>query len=144
MRGYCLIKIQLRPEFCIALAAVILFLPFPWVFGWMMSVAIHEFGHYVCLRILNIDVFRVCVGLKGVSMLTAAMSERQELVCALSGPIASFLLFLVCKWLTPMAICAGFHCLFNLIPIPPMDGGRVLACIRRMRKQKKLLAKEAK
>ena len=144
MRGYCLIKIHLRPDFCIALAVVFMLLPLPWVFGWAIAVAIHELGHYACLRILKINVYGVIVGLTGVNMLTDPMPDRQELLCALAGPVASFLLIFLYKWLMPMAVCAGFHCLFNLIPIPPMDGGRALGCFRRLRKEKKLLAKEAK
>ena len=144
MRGYCLIKIQFRPDFCIALAVVFLLLPLPWVFGWLLAVTVHELGHYACLRILKVQVYCMRIGMNGAKMLTAPMTDGQELLCALAGPASGLLLVFFYKWLMPMAVCAGFHCLFNLIPIHPFDGGRALACLRRLRKEKKLLAKEAK
>ena len=54
------------------------------------------------------------------------MPPGRELLAALAGPLGSAVLSLFAPILPRTASCAAVHCLFNLLPLFPLDGGRVL------------------
>jgi membrane-associated protease RseP (regulator of RpoE activity) len=62
-------------------------------------------------------------------MQTPPLNYRQELAAAAAGPLSSFLLVLIFP-VAPRAalysVCLG---LFNLLPIPGLDGGRMLSAL---------------
>lgn len=115
-----------RPVVYILLAISMFLIPMKWIFSWIVAVLVHELGHYVMIRVLGYQVWKIQISARGVDMQTAPMDGLSEAVCAVAGPIASFLLISVARWLPYVALCGFFHGFYNLIPIYPLDGGRVL------------------
>lgn len=101
-------------------------LPLEWVFGWILAVIIHELGHYMLLKILKVQIYSVNIGVSGARIITAPMNCLEELLSALAGPIAGFSVLFLARWFPYIAFAAFIQSLFNLIPVYPLDGGRVV------------------
>lgn len=105
-------------------AAILLVLPLQWVAAVFIAALFHELCHYFAIRLTGGGVCGISVTPRGAVMETGVLSSRQELFCALVGPAGSLLLFLCYPWIPRIALCAGIHGAFNLIPVYPLDGGR--------------------
>ncbi len=57
------------------------------------------------------------------------MSSGKSVICILSGPMGSLLLFLFVRWIPRIAFCGLLQGIYNLLPIYPLDGGRVVRCM---------------
>lgn len=110
-------------------ALALLTLPLEWILAAVTAAAIHECCHVAALRICGVRIFGFSAGSEGARIETEPMGRWQELCCALAGPVGSFLLVLLIRWVPLISICALFHGLYNLLPVYPLDGGRVLCCL---------------
>ncbi len=120
---------------------------FGWAFGagLVALLFIHEMGHAIVMKLKGIPVG----GMIFIPMLGAAVFMRRlpgnakdEAEVGIAGPVAGALASLVCLlfalasrgspgvW-APLAYFGFFINLFNLIPIIPFDGGRVLSALDR-------------
>ena len=110
-------------------ALALLVLPMDWLLAALMAAAGHELGHFLCLKIWRIPVYALSVSAGGCRMETGVLTLRQEFFCALAGPAASLWLALCRRWMPLTAFCALVQGMFNLLPIYPMDGGRILRSV---------------
>jgi Zn-dependent protease len=132
-----------------AVTAIISAAVYAWIFGWpfaiglVISLFIHEMGHALVMRLKGIPtgglIFVPLLG-AAVTMQRMPQNAKDEAEIGIAGPIAgglaaSFCLFMAQSnphsvW-APLAYFGFFINLFNLVPIVPLDGGRVLAAIDR-------------
>ncbi len=110
------------------MAVLILLMPFRWLIALAVSSLVHELCHLLAIRLCGVQVYSIRIGATGARIRTPAMTNTQELICALAGPLGGFSLLLFRRWLPATAICAAFQSLYNLLPIYPSDGGRALLC----------------
>ncbi|MDS4071091.1 MAG: site-2 protease family protein [Candidatus Competibacter sp.] len=133
-----------------AVTAVLFLLVGGWTFSWSLVpillavIAIHEGGHYLAMKLTghrNVAVFFL-PGLGGVATGEKAhASPLEKLAVYLAGPVPGLLLAGVAFWLDSSGVWAGPAWLsqflivslvinyFNLLPIVPLDGGRVLEAL---------------
>lgn len=108
------------------------------------STILHEYGHVWAAQRCNASVKKVVIMALGAGALIASDAfigkPKNELKCAIAGPFISLLLFLkfsiiwfILSLLEVQSPIIEYTCiinmamfLFNLLPIYPMDGGRIL------------------
>mgnify|MGYP002870053441 CR=1 FL=1 len=89
----------------------------------------HEFAHVIVSLILKVDIDEIVLLPFGVNAKYINLnSSIKELIISSAGPIASLLFAIIFKDKTfeYINICIAF---FNLIPIYPMDGGRIIKAL---------------
>jgi Zn-dependent protease len=122
------------------LTVVLLSLVLGWNFALLLlfSLSVHEAGHLWAMRRCGMQLrglyFIPFVGVAAVP--TSNFSSRaDETFMAIMGPawgtllgIVSFLLYLITGWsvFTSLTIICVFINLLNLLPVAPLDGGRVV------------------
>lgn len=111
---------------CVALALTLLVLPLPWVAAAVLAAAVHELCHYLAIAALGGQVGRIAVGSGGAAMELGCLSPVRELLAAVAGPVGSLSLMLMGRFFPRLALCGLVQGLFNLLPIYPLDGGRIL------------------
>lgn len=107
----------------------------------LLAAAIHECGHLLALRAFSvpIDGFRLTAfGAVLYARGAQRLSYGRELLAVLAGPAINLVCGLLAAalslrfgWLSGL-VFAGAHiilCAYNLLPIPPLDGGRALILI---------------
>lgn len=107
-------------------AGMVLFVPLKWLFAILLAAAIHELGHILAIRILGGELTGIRVGSGGACIEASLDSTYKAAVCTLAGPAANLALVLLFRWLPRTAICAMIQFLYNMLPIYPLDGGRLL------------------
>lgn len=120
------IKIQVSGGALLFWAALLLILPLQWVAAAFLAAIVHECCHAVAVCILGGSIEGITIGGRGIVMETQPMTGIREFVCALAGPLGSLLLLSFAPRLPRTAICGLIHGVYNLIPLFPMDGGRML------------------
>lgn len=119
-------QLILQPDFCVSVALLVLLLPLQWAVAWLFAAAVHEACHYLALRACKVQVYAVNVGLGGAVMQTGALYQKLELLCAAAGPMGGFCLLCFIKIYPELALCGLIQSIYNLLPILPLDGGRIL------------------
>lgn len=113
--------------FCLLELVLMLFLlPLRWLLAAMVAAFIHELGHYTAVRLLGGSIYGIKFGISGAVMEASDLPKWAELVCVIAGPLAGLLLGLTYPCFPVTAICAVAQSIYNLLPIYPLDGGRIL------------------
>ena len=119
-------RIDIRSGFYFYLAALIFLLSLPWLCAALTAAILHEIGHILAAHILCLQIHSICLDMGGAQIKTSPASDLQTLLTALAGPVIGILLFFSFRAFPRLAFCGLIQSAFNLIPIMPFDGGRVL------------------
>jgi len=120
---------------------------YSWAFGWPFAIGfvllifVHEMGHVVAAKWLGLPVtaplFIPFVGAY-IVMKENPRDAWTEALMAYGGPLAGCIGGWICwyaamqlqaPWLMGVASATFVMNLFNMIPVPPLDGGRICAAV---------------
>ena len=96
----------------------------------LLAVCIHEAGHIIAIFMLGGTIHSLTVNAGGlkISYTSDSLSYKKDLICAFAGPAFGMLSAFVASRLG-FNVYAGISlCIntFNLYPVRPLDGGRIL------------------
>lgn len=114
---------------CIWGCLLILLAPLDLVLAIYAATAVHELCHILALRCFRVRIICISLGINGAAIQTSPLPLKQELICAAAGPLGSFLCILLLNFFPLVAFCGLIQGLYNLLPVYPMDGGRILRCL---------------
>lgn len=120
------ISLECTPLELVILSLMILVVPLRWLLGIVLAAVVHELGHVIVLCIFGIPLGGIRIGGGGIFLQVSDMAPWKELVCAAAGPLGSFSTLGLCHIFPETAICGLGQGLFNLLPIFPSDGGRIV------------------
>lgn len=123
--------ICVQPSACFLMAALILLLPLDWLIAALLAAAVHELGHLAVIYAFGSCPELISIGGFGARIHTGPLDNRKEFFCAAAGPTASLFLLSLCRYFPKLAFCGMAQGMFNLVPVHPMDGGRMLHCVLR-------------
>ena len=118
--------IKVKSGLYIWMTFVLLFVPLDWLVAGMLAAVFHEFCHVAVLLLSGGRVRSLCVGLSGCEIHSTALGWSQSLFSILAGPAGSLFLVLFYRTVPKLAVCGLLQGLYNLLPVYPLDGGRVL------------------
>jgi Zn-dependent protease len=127
------VVLNYNPEYGIQYALI-------WIPILFLSVLVHELAHAAMIAILGFGSSQIILGgMGGVTINQRRAAPWQDFLVSVAGPASSFLLMLLCLFarntelgqtdkmlrvLFPLMVQANlFWGMFNLIPVPPLDGG---------------------
>ncbi len=109
------------------------------ILGWMdlricgcflLAMTVHELAHLLAMKLCQIPALGVSLRLSGAMIRCGFCGYWQEAACAAAGPAASLALgFAVIRIAPQLAAVSLLLGMGNLLPVYPLDGGRILRAV---------------
>ena len=139
------LKIKFHPLFAIYVFLCVYFGWFNQIFFYVITVTLHEFGHFLFLRHYGYECDSLIFSLNGAGLQSNNnFRVKEEIIIAIAGPLVNLILIVLITafwWIFPLSylytydflICNIVVMIFNLTPVYPLDGGRILCAFLRSR-----------
>ncbi len=130
-----------------SLSMLVMIWVYSWLFGWKFAagfvflIFVHEMGHFIAAKRLGMPItapiFIPFIG-ASITMKQHPRDAWTEALMAYGGPLAGGIGSWICwgmalelqlPWLLAVASVSFLMNLFNMIPVPPLDGGRICAAV---------------
>ena len=108
---------------------MLLVLPLRWFIASLIAAGIHELGHYGAVLLCKGRMNSVRIGAFHCVMNATDLTPWQEILCICAGPIAGFATLFLAPWMPVTAVCGFLQTVYNLLPVYPLDGGRLVRCM---------------
>ena len=126
-------QVEIAPAFLLFLCAYYYFDPAGSFFPFLLSVFLHELGHLFVLWLCKTPVHKLRFTLSGAVIQSAPQGYRQEIITAAAGPLMNLLLAVLLLHRIPEVALLNLGLfLYNLLPIYPLDGGRLLRAVLQL------------
>lgn len=126
------IEFSLTPGSCFLSALLLLILPLKLLLAVFFAASIHELFHLLAILACRVPILQIRIIAGGAEIHTAPMPLFLELLCALAGPVGSLFCLLLARDFPLLALCGFLQGIYNLLPLYPLDGGRVFRCAAQL------------
>lgn len=123
-------RIRIPGGFFLFLALLLLTIPIRWILAAFIAALLHELGHYLAVRLFGGTLVQISVSARGAKMEVSPMSPGRQLLSTLAGPMVSLGLMTLARIFPRIAICGLLQGAYNLLPLPWLDGGRAIGCMK--------------
>lgn len=106
----------------------------------LLAIALHELGHIVIARLINIRLRELKLGIFGAALSPESYlySYKKEILLCLGGPLVNFLCAIIVSsffYTEPFEyfkMCSLALGVLNLLPVSGFDGGRIFTALLSM------------
>ena len=121
----CNVNISFTPRTIVVFAVMLLTIPVDWMVSWLLAAAVHELFHCIAVLVCGKRIYSLGVDISGAVIQTQTLTYGQSALCSFAGPFGGLLLTCIHRF-PRLALCAFVQSLYNLLPVYPLDGGRIL------------------
>lgn len=115
--------------FWLVLGLMLLLFPLRFLAGVLLAALVHELGHIFAVYLMSGRILGIRLHAGGARIEASPMAPFRTAFCALAGPAFGALTILAWRWFPELALAGLVQTVFNLLPVPPLDGWVLLRCL---------------
>lgn len=121
--------ICIDPEVYLAVPFIFLAIPINVFLSWLIAAIVHELGHIVFLFLFHGKISKIRITIGGAIIYGSDLCWGKNIVCTLAGPGIGVLPVFFIEYFPIIGLFSLMLTIYNLLPIYPLDGGRILRII---------------